>query len=77
MPGGSIGIEYNNLMLKELNIIGSYRFTKEFNEAVDAINEKKFTCSDMLTHKFNLQNCDEAMKIAANKDLSIKVQVFV
>jgi len=77
MPGGLIGIEYNNLMLKELNIIGSYRFTKEFNEAVDAINEKQFNFSDMLTHKFNLQNCDEAMKIAANKDLSIKVQVFV
>ena len=76
MPGGLIGIEYNKLMLKELNFIGSYRFTKEFNEAVDAINKKIFVFNDMLTHKFNLKNCDQAMKVAANKDLSIKVQVF-
>jgi L-idonate 5-dehydrogenase len=76
MPGGLIGIEYNKLMLKELNFIGSYRFNSEFNEAVKAINKKIFDFSDMLTHKFNLKNCDEAMKVAANKDLSIKVQVF-
>ena len=76
MPGGLIGIEYNKLMLKELNFIGSYRFNKEFYEAVDAINKKIFDFNDMLTHKFNLKNCDQAMKVAANKDLSIKVQVF-
>jgi len=76
MPGGLIGIEYNKLMLKELNFTGSYRFNSEFNKAVNAINNKIFDFSDMLTHKFNLKNCDEAMKVAANKDLSIKVQVF-
>jgi len=76
MPGGLIGIEYSKIMLKELNFIGSYRFTTEFNEAVKSINKKIFDFSDMLTHKFNLKNCEEAMKVAANKDLSIKVQVF-
>ena len=76
MPGGLIGIEYSKIMLKELNLIGSYRFTTEFNEAVKSINKKIFDFSDMLTHKFNLKNCEEAMKVAANKDLSIKVQVF-
>ena len=76
MPGGPIGIEYNKLMLKELNFIGSYRFNREFNEAVNSINKKIFDFSDMLTHKFNLKDCDEAMKVAVNKDLSVKVQVF-
>jgi len=76
MPGGLIGIEYNKIMLKELNVIGSYRFNSEFNEAVKSINKKLFDFTDMLTHKFNLKNCDEAMKVASNKDLSIKVQVF-
>ena len=76
MPGGLIGIEFNKIMLKELNFIGSYRFDKEFKEAVNAINKNIFNFSDMLTHKFNLEDCDQAMKVASNKDLSIKVQVF-
>ena len=63
-------------MLKELKLFGSYRFYKEFEDAVNAINNKLFKFDDMLTHKFKLDNCEEAMKIASNKDLSIKVQVY-
>ena len=76
MPGGNLRISYNKIMLKELEIFGSYRFYKEFEDAVNAINNKLFKFDDMLTHKFKLDNCEEAMKIASNKDLSIKVQVY-
>ena len=76
MPGGNLRISYNKIMLKELELFGSYRFYKEFEDAVNAINNKLFKFDDMLTHKFKLDNCEEAMKIASNKDLSIKVQVY-
>ena len=76
MPGGLLKIAYNNIMLKELKLFGSYRFGKEFNEAVNLINKKIYTFSDMLTHSFKLEDCEQAMKIASNKDLSIKVQIF-
>ncbi len=76
MPGGLLGIEYNKMMLKELKFFGSYRFGKEFEEAVDCINKKLFSFKDMLTHSFKLEECEKAMKVASNKDLSIKVQVY-
>ena len=40
------------------------------------INNKEYIFSDMLTHKFKLQDCEEAMKIASDKNKSIKVQVY-
>ena len=76
MPGGLLKIEYNNIMLKELAFYGSYRFGKEFTDAVDLINNKIFSFKDMLTHSFSLEECERAMKIASNKDVSIKVQVY-
>ncbi len=76
MPGGLIKINYNKVMTKELKILGSYRFSEEFNIAVNKINNKEFIFKDILTHKFKLEDCDEAMKIASDKNKSIKVQVF-
>ena len=54
----------------------AYRFGEEFEEAVDCINKKLFSFKDMLTHSFKLEECEKAMKVASNKDLSIKVQVY-
>ena len=76
MPGGLIEINYNKVMIKELKIQGSYRFTYEFDKAVKKINKKEYDFQDILTHKFKLENCAEAMKIASDKDKSIKVQVY-
>ena len=76
MPGGLIKINYNKVMIKELKLQGSYRFINEFDDAVNKINNKEYIFSDMLTHKFKLQDCEEAMKIASDKNKSIKVQVY-
>ena len=76
MPGGLININYNKVMTKELRIQGSYRFSEEFSIAVNKINNKEFNFKDILTHKFKLEDCDKAMKIASDKNKSIKVQVF-
>ena len=76
MPGGLININYNKVMTKELRIQGSYRFSEEFSSAVNKINNKEFNFKDILTHKFKLEDCDKAMKIASDKNKSIKVQVF-
>ena len=76
MPGGLIKINYNKVMIKELKIQGSYRFIDEFSEAVNKINNKEYLFSDILTHKFKLQDCEDAMKIASDKNKSIKVQVY-
>ena len=75
MPGGILGINYNSIMTKELKIFGSYRFDKEFNDAVESINNKIFKFDDLLTHKFELNDCEKAMKVASDKNISIKVQV--
>ena len=76
MPGGLVNINYNKVMTKELRIQGSYRFSEEFSSAVNKINNKEFNFKDILTHKFKLEDCDKAMKIASDKNKSIKVQVF-
>ena len=76
MPGGLINVNYNKVMTKELRIQGSYRFSEEFSIAVNKINNKEFNFKDILTHKFKLEDCDKAMKIASDKNKSIKVQVF-
>ena len=76
MPGGLININYNKVMIKELKLQGSYRFINEFEDAVKKINNKEYVFSDMLTHKFKLQDCEEALTIACDKNKSIKVQVY-
>ncbi len=76
MPGGLIKINYNKVMIKELKIQGSYRFSSEFDKAVKKINKKEYNFQDILTHKFKLDNCEEAMKVASDKNKSIKVQVY-
>jgi len=76
MPGGLVEVNYNKIMTKELNIQGSYRFSKEFDEAVKKINKKEYNFSEILTHKFKLEDCEKAMKIACDKNQSIKVQVY-
>ena len=76
MPGGLIKINYNKVMIKELKLQGSYRFINEFDDAVNKINNKEYNFNDMLTHKFKLQDCEEAMKIASDKNKSIKVQIY-
>ena len=43
---------------------------------LDSINKKLFSFKDMLTHSFKLEECEKAMQVASNKDLSIKVQVY-
>ena len=62
--------------INELRFFGSYRFDVEFKEAVNSINNKLFSFQDMLTHSFKLNECEQAMRIASDKDVSIKVQVY-
>ena len=52
---------------------------EDFNPKValgNDINMRIFSFKDMLTHSFKLEECEKAMKVASNKDLSIKVQVY-
>ncbi len=76
MPGGLIEINYNKIMIKELKLYGSYRFSKEFDEAVNKINNNEYKFTDILTHKYKLEDCKKAMQIASDKNKSIKVQVY-
>lgn len=76
MPGGLIEINYNKIMIKELKLYGSYRFSNEFDEAVNKINNNEYKFTDILTHKYKLEDCKKAMQVASDKNKSIKVQVY-
>ncbi len=63
----------NKIMLKELDIKGSFQFTYEFEMALKLIQSGQFDVSPMITHKFTFENAAEAFSIAADRSKSMKV----
>lgn len=72
---GDTPIPLNMLVGKEIGLIGTHRFDKEFAAAVDLINNGALPLDTMVTHSFPLEEATEAMTAAADRSRSVKVQI--
>ena len=77
----NVKFNYQSIINKEINLIGSlcygtFKGNYEIEIALKTLLNKKFYCSDLISHKISFNKAAKAFKIASNKKYkSIKVQL--
>ncbi|QQA42193.1 L-idonate 5-dehydrogenase [Pelagovum pacificum] len=72
---GETPIPVNQLVAKELRLVGTHRFDVEFGEAVDLINTRALTLGPVVTHSVPVSDAAEAMALAGDRSRVVKVQL--
>ncbi len=73
LPGGNIAAPLNPVMAKELDVAGSFRFDREFDEAVALISEGKIDVLAIVTGRRPLAAVNDAFQLALDRGQSVKV----
>ena len=66
----------NQIMARELDYVGSFRFGIEFDWAVRSLRERRVDVRPLLTAQFPLADAAEAFALAADRGRSTKVQLL-
>ena len=73
LPGGDITAPINPVMAKELDLVGSFRFDGEFEEAVSLIASGAIDVMSIVTARRPLSEVVDAFALALDRDQSVKV----
>ena len=73
LPGGTFPAPVNPIMAKELDVVGSFRFDPEFEEAVQLIAEGKIDVLSIVTARRPLAQVNDAFALALDRSQSVKV----
>jgi L-idonate 5-dehydrogenase len=73
LPGGQIQVPANAVMAKELDFKGTFRFGREFDEAVELITGGAVDVLQLVTSEFPLSSAEAAFRLASDRSKSVKV----
>ena len=73
--GGDVNLPMTQLVAKEVDLRGTFRFHPEFATAVRFLNEGLIDGSPVITRVLPLERAVEAFELAADKSQSLKVQI--
>ena len=73
LPGGDIPAPLNPVMAKELDLVGSFRFDREFEEAVGLIASGAVDVLAIVTARRPLSDVNAAFELALDRSQSVKV----
>ncbi|MEP9385887.1 L-idonate 5-dehydrogenase [Mesorhizobium sp. KR9-304] len=73
LPGGQIQVPANAIMAKELDFKGTFRFGREFDEAVGLITGGAVDVLQLVTAEFPLSSAEAAFRLASDRSRSVKV----
>ena len=73
--GGEIALPQNQVVAKEIDIRGSFRFHDEFALAVDLINARRVDLSPLLSDVVPLARAEDGFKLASDRSRAMKVQI--
>lgn len=73
LPGGDIAAPINPVMAKELDLVGSFRFDREFEEAVGLIASGAIDVMAIVTARRPLSDVNAAFALALDRSQSVKV----
>nr|WP_076388467.1 L-idonate 5-dehydrogenase [Vaginimicrobium propionicum] len=65
LPGKETPISLGQLVTREINYLGSYRFIDEITDALEML--KDVDVSPLMTHEFDLADAVEAFRVAADR----------
>ena len=73
LPGGNFPAPLNPVMSRELDLVGSFRFDKEFAEAVQLISAGGIDVLSIVTARRPLAQVNDAFALALDRSQSVKV----
>ncbi|MFM8865907.1 MAG: L-idonate 5-dehydrogenase [Limnohabitans sp.] len=73
--GGELSLPMTQLVAKELELRGTFRFHPEFAVAVRFINEGLVDLRPVISHVIRLEEAVQAFKLASDKQQAMKVQI--
>ena len=73
--GGDVGLPLNLIVSKEISIRGTFRFDREFSDAVELLNGGRVDVKPLHTHTFPLIAVTAAFDKAADRSAAMKVQL--
>jgi L-idonate 5-dehydrogenase len=79
---GTLGTEEiplpaNQLMVREINFIGSMRYGNVFGEAIRVVESGRIDLRGLVSAVFPLDEIESALRVAAGKDAALKVQLEI
>lgn len=77
LGGDDVPLPANLLMVKEIKLIGSFRYGNVFDEAIRLVSSGRIDLKPFITGVLPLSQINEAMKLAADKVVALKVQVEI
>jgi L-idonate 5-dehydrogenase len=77
LPHEPLPFVVNELMAKELDLKGAFRWGIEFDWAVDYLSSRRVDVRPLLSGQFPLKDAVKAFELAKDKSQSTKVQVVV
>jgi L-idonate 5-dehydrogenase len=73
LPGGEIPVPANTIMAREIDFRGSFRFGREFEQAVQLIVEGRVDVQQLITARRPLTDAPAALQLALDRGRSVKV----
>lgn len=73
--GGAVNLELNQVVAKEISLRGTFRFDKEFEQAVELIGSKRVDITPLITSVLPAADAEHAFNLASRRDRSMKVQI--
>ncbi len=73
--GGEVTLPQNQIVAKEIELCGSFRFHEEFAWAVELIGAKRLPLAPLLTGIFPVDDAVAAFEVAGDRKTSMKVQL--
>ncbi len=75
LPGQGFQFPANQVMVREIDYLGTFRFGMEFDWSVRYLTEGRVDVKPLLSAQFPLQESEAAFRLASDKSRSVKVQV--
>ncbi|MCF3973437.1 L-idonate 5-dehydrogenase [Paracoccus salsus] len=73
--GGQVPVPLNLIVAKELRLVGTHRFDREFAEAVEMIGSGRVDLSPMVTQVIAARDAIGAFDLAGDRSRAVKVQL--
>lgn len=73
--GGEMSLPMMQITSKELKLCGSFRFHEEFSLAVELMQKGLVDLKPMISHVIDLDDAEQAFKIANDREQAMKVQI--
>lgn len=75
LPPGNCPTPINRIVAKELRLVGTFRFDREYATAVALLTAGRIEVAPILTHEFSFEELAEAFATAGDKTRAMKVSL--